>query len=436
MRETGVVKAWNPERGFGFVQRDGAPDLFLHIKAFPRGAADPAVGDEVTFEVEVQPDGKPRAAQARLAVEPYVPPVRPTSPIIGTLTILAFAAIYSLVEVYWGPVPLWVLFLYLGVSAITFGAYAIDKSAARLKQRRIAETSLILLGMLGGLAGGDPRPAAAASQDDEAELPCGVLGERPDQRLRLRGAQRTRRRAVARRCARRPGVNRPGFFRRVGALLIDYALILGWMVVVAAISAGIALATGGYADWLAWGVGVAELLGFVVLVLPVGDLPLRHRVVLPAGDRGQAGAEDAGGRTRRVPGAGLAHPDPHDREAAPLGDRALLRLAHGRRGVGRRGLPGLADRRSDRRRCAAGRLRADRRSSSRSAAVRTTSSPAPASSGPRRPSSGAPRGHFAGSSAAMRSPISSHVRATYPAGSSVRVRSWMCSMPSAASIAA
>ncbi len=153
MRETGVVKAWNPERGFGFVQRDGAPDLFLHIKAFPRGASDPAVGDEVTFEVEVQPDGKPRAAQARLAEEPYVPPVRPTSPIIGTLAILAFASIYSLVEVYWGPVPLWVLFLYLGVSAITFGAYAIDKSAARFKQRRVAETSLILLGMLGGWPG-------------------------------------------------------------------------------------------------------------------------------------------------------------------------------------------------------------------------------------------------------------------------------------------
>lgn len=153
MRETGVVKAWNPERGFGFVQRDGAPDLFLHIKAFPRGAADPAIGDEVTFEVETQPDGKARAAQARPASEPYVPPVRPTSPIIGALAILAFAAIYSLVEIYWGPVPLWVLFLYLAVSAITFGAYAIDKSAARLRQRRVAETSLILLGMLGGWPG-------------------------------------------------------------------------------------------------------------------------------------------------------------------------------------------------------------------------------------------------------------------------------------------
>lgn len=148
------MKAWNPDRGFGFVQRAGADDLFLHVKAFPRGAAEPAVGDQVTFEVETQADGKLRVARAQYASVPYVAPIRPTSPILGALAILAFAAIYVLVELNWGPVPLWVLFVYLGVSAITFGSYAIDKSAARLRQRRVAETSLILLGMFGGWPGG------------------------------------------------------------------------------------------------------------------------------------------------------------------------------------------------------------------------------------------------------------------------------------------
>ena len=148
-----MVSVWNPDRGFGFVQRVGAPDVFMHIKAFPRGTAQPSVGDEVTFEVELRDDGKARAAHARMAGDPYVPPVRPTSPIVGLLAILAFAAIYWLVDFYWEPVPLWVLFVYLGVSVITFGAYAIDKSAARLKQRRVAETSLILLGILGGWPG-------------------------------------------------------------------------------------------------------------------------------------------------------------------------------------------------------------------------------------------------------------------------------------------
>src|SRR6186713_30261 len=109
-RETGVVRVWNGDRGFGFVQRADGSDLFLHIRAFPRESPDPEVGSSITFEVESQPDGKFRAARARAATEVYVAPVRPTSPILGALAILSFAAIYVLVELTWGPIPLWVLF--------------------------------------------------------------------------------------------------------------------------------------------------------------------------------------------------------------------------------------------------------------------------------------------------------------------------------------
>src|SRR5690606_30638720 len=98
VRETGVVKAWNSERGFGFIQRPGADDLFLHVKAFPREAEEPAVGDEITFEVESQPDGKLRAARAQYADIPYTRPVRPTPPLLGALVIVAFVAIYVLVD--------------------------------------------------------------------------------------------------------------------------------------------------------------------------------------------------------------------------------------------------------------------------------------------------------------------------------------------------
>ncbi|HTL42457.1 MAG TPA: DUF1294 domain-containing protein [Pseudolysinimonas sp.] len=152
-RETGTVRVWNSARGYGFVRRPDGSDLFLHIKAFPRETPDPEVGDEVSYLIETQPDGKLRAARAGTASHPFVPPVRPTSPILGALAILAFCAIYVLVHLNWGPVPLWVLFAYLGVSIVTFGAYALDKSAARLRGRRVAETSLILLGMFGGWPG-------------------------------------------------------------------------------------------------------------------------------------------------------------------------------------------------------------------------------------------------------------------------------------------
>jgi uncharacterized membrane protein YsdA (DUF1294 family)/cold shock CspA family protein len=152
-RETGTVRVWNPSRGYGFVTRPDGSDLFLHIKAFPRDTPDPAVGEQVSYQIETQADGKLRAARAGTESQPFIPPIRPTSPIIGTLAILAFAAIYVLVDLTWGPIPLWVLFAYFGVSIITFGAYFLDKSAARMKRRRVAETSLILLGMFGGWPG-------------------------------------------------------------------------------------------------------------------------------------------------------------------------------------------------------------------------------------------------------------------------------------------
>jgi uncharacterized RDD family membrane protein YckC len=94
---------------------------------------------------------------------------------------------------------------------------------------------------------------------------------------------------------------RPAFLRRVAASFIDYLLILVWMGVVAVVSALIAVATGGSANWLAYGTGFAQLLGFVVLVLPVGvylfvseasprqatrgKRALRLRVVTVDGDR-------------------------------------------------------------------------------------------------------------------------------------------------------
>lgn len=65
-------------------------------------------------------------------------------------------------------------------------------------------------------------------------------------------------------------MTRPGFWRRIAALLIDYLLILSWMAVLFGASTLLLAATGSLPDWLAHGTAVAQLYGFVLLVLPVG----------------------------------------------------------------------------------------------------------------------------------------------------------------------
>lgn len=68
------------------------------------------------------------------------------------LTIVVFAGIYLAVSVT-RAVPLWVQFIYVGMSVVTFLAYWIDKRAATSRSWRTPESTLLLLGFLGGWPG-------------------------------------------------------------------------------------------------------------------------------------------------------------------------------------------------------------------------------------------------------------------------------------------
>lgn len=62
MRFDGTLNSWNDTGGFGFIRpAKGGQDIFAHISAFPTGAARPTVGEPLSFEVEVNHDGKKRA---------------------------------------------------------------------------------------------------------------------------------------------------------------------------------------------------------------------------------------------------------------------------------------------------------------------------------------------------------------------------------------
>ncbi|MET3698913.1 putative cold-shock DNA-binding protein [Bacillus oleivorans] len=65
--EKGKVKWFNAEKGFGFIERDGGDDVFVHFSAIQgEGFKTLEEGQEVTFEVEQGARG-PQAANVQKA---------------------------------------------------------------------------------------------------------------------------------------------------------------------------------------------------------------------------------------------------------------------------------------------------------------------------------------------------------------------------------
>ena len=61
-RITGTVKWFNDAKGFGFISREGGPDVFVHFSAIQgTGFKSLAEGDRVEFEI-VQGQKGPQAA--------------------------------------------------------------------------------------------------------------------------------------------------------------------------------------------------------------------------------------------------------------------------------------------------------------------------------------------------------------------------------------
>jgi cold shock CspA family protein len=103
--DTGVLRVWNEERGFGFIApTGGGRELFVHVSAFPRDGGRPTVGERVSYEVVTGKNGKPQAARvqrlafAGAAARPDIrserprPPRKSRVPLAAGIVVVAFAA--------------------------------------------------------------------------------------------------------------------------------------------------------------------------------------------------------------------------------------------------------------------------------------------------------------------------------------------------------
>lgn len=158
MRFEGKLTSWNEERGFGFIAPTmGGEDIFVHLTSIPTRLRPPKPGQLFNFEVELNREGKKRAANLGVVqITRTGPPPRrhrsATWSMASTLAIPVFGAVYVAVAATWR-VSTWVAFAYLVLSVVCILAYAIDKSAAVSGRRRSSEKSLLFLGVAGGWPG-------------------------------------------------------------------------------------------------------------------------------------------------------------------------------------------------------------------------------------------------------------------------------------------
>lgn len=151
-RYQGRITSWKDDQGFGFITPNGGgPAVFVHISAFSRRGARPVSNDIVTYHLGANEKG-PRAEQVAFVRDAAL---RKSSLDSSTGSLIAAAGFLGFVTlgVFAGKLPFALLGVYVVMSILAFSAYAADKSAARKNAWRTSESTLHMLGLVGGWPG-------------------------------------------------------------------------------------------------------------------------------------------------------------------------------------------------------------------------------------------------------------------------------------------
>lgn len=66
IRQKGKLKRWHDDKGFGFITSDNEKDIFIHISALNRMERRPKVGDVISYQIDIDNDGKEKAIDAKI----------------------------------------------------------------------------------------------------------------------------------------------------------------------------------------------------------------------------------------------------------------------------------------------------------------------------------------------------------------------------------
>lgn len=148
MRLNGVLIKWNVDKGYGFVQLASSnQQMFAHITEFENRRRTPKVGDEVSFNLQKQSDGKFRAidvAYVRETMDWFLLPIIVIA--MGYIAAVGYASLET-------QLPVQISWTFALLSAITYLFYAVDKCAAQNSKQRTPENVLHWLSVLGGWPG-------------------------------------------------------------------------------------------------------------------------------------------------------------------------------------------------------------------------------------------------------------------------------------------
>lgn len=99
-RLKGTIKYWNGRKGFGFIEPDNEDkQVFVHIKAFTERKGKPSIGQELTYTLSADEQGRPRAENVMDAADD-VATENSSSTMIIVGIVIAIIAVLAYLWVY------------------------------------------------------------------------------------------------------------------------------------------------------------------------------------------------------------------------------------------------------------------------------------------------------------------------------------------------